>query len=82
MPRLSWTKQFEAIRDPLTHIVRNSVDHGIEPADVRIKVGKATQGTLWLRAYHEGGQVNIEIADDGAGIGVDRVRQKAVEKAW
>jgi two-component system chemotaxis sensor kinase CheA len=70
----------EAIRDPLTHIVRNSVDHGIEPADVRIKAGKPAQGTLWLRAYHEGGQVNIEIADDGAGISVDRVRQKAVEK--
>jgi len=70
----------EAIRDPLTHIVRNSVDHGIEPADVRIKAGKPVQGTLWLRAYHEGGQVNIEIADDGAGIGVDRVRAKAVEK--
>lgn len=70
----------EAIRDPLTHIVRNSVDHGIEPADVRVKAGKPAQGTLWLRAYHEGGQVNIEIADDGAGISVDRVRQKAVEK--
>ena len=70
----------EAIRDPLTHIVRNSVDHGIEPADVRLKAGKPAQGTLWLRAYHEGGQVNIEIADDGGGISVDRVRQKAIEK--
>ncbi|MGB4709307.1 MAG: chemotaxis protein CheW [Fuerstiella sp.] len=70
----------EAIKDPLTHIVRNSVDHGIEPADVRKANGKPAQGTLWLRAYHEGGQVNIEIADDGGGIGLDRVREKAIEK--
>lgn len=70
----------EAIKDPLTHIVRNSVDHGIETAEVRRKAGKPPEGTLLLRAYHEGGQVNIEIADDGAGISVDRVRQKAVEK--
>ena len=70
----------EAIKDPLTHIVRNSVDHGIETAEVRKANGKPGEGTLWLRAYHEGGQVNIEIADDGAGINVDRVRQKAIEK--
>ena len=70
----------EAIKDPLTHIVRNSVDHGIETAEVRKANGKSAEGTLWLRAYHEGGQVNIEIADDGAGINVDRVRQKAIEK--
>lgn len=70
----------EAIKDPLTHIVRNSVDHGIETAEVRKANGKPAEGTLWLRAYHEGGQVNIEIADDGAGINVDRVRQKAIEK--
>lgn len=70
----------EAIKDPLTHIVRNSVDHGIESPDVRRKAGKPAEGTLMLRAYHEGGQVNIEIADDGGGINVDRVRQKAIEK--
>ncbi len=70
----------EAIKDPLTHIVRNSVDHGIETAEVRRNNGKPPEGTLWLRAYHEGGQVNIEISDDGAGINVNRVRQKAVEK--
>jgi two-component system chemotaxis sensor kinase CheA len=70
----------EAIKDPLTHIVRNSVDHGIEPSDVRVKNGKSAEGTLWLRAYHEGGQVIIEIADDGGGISLDRVRQKAIEK--
>ncbi len=70
----------EAIKDPLTHIVRNSVDHGIETSDVRVKSGKPAEGTLWLRAYHEGGQVIIEIADDGSGINLDRVREKAVEK--
>ena len=70
----------EAIKDPLTHIVRNSVDHGIESSDVRVKNGKPAEGTLWLRAYHEGGQVIIEIADDGGGINLDHVRQKAVEK--
>ena len=70
----------EAIKDPLTHIVRNSVDHGIEsPAD-RIARGKSPQGHLMLRAFHEGGQINIEIADDGAGIDADRVRQKAVSR--
>lgn len=70
----------EAINDPLVHMVRNSCDHGIESPEVRAKAGKPPQGTLSLRAYHEGGQVNIEIGDDGAGIDVARVKQKAVEK--
>jgi len=70
----------EAIKDPLTHIVRNSVDHGIESSEDRVAAGKPAAGTLTLRAYHEGGQVIIEIADDGGGIGVDRVRAKAIEK--
>lgn len=70
----------EAIKDPLTHIVRNSVDHGIEPPDVRIARGKPAEGTLRLRAFHEGGQVNIEIADDGGGINLDRVRAKGIEQ--
>jgi two-component system chemotaxis sensor kinase CheA len=69
----------EAIKDPLMHLVRNSCDHGIETPEVRMRAGKLAQGTLSLRAYHEGGQVNIEIADDGAGIDVARVKQKAVE---
>src|SRR6266852_4207287 len=70
----------EAIKDPLTHLVRNSVDHGIElPAD-RLKAGKDPTGRLILRAFHEGGQVNIEISDDGAGLNVERIRQKAVER--
>ena len=70
----------EAIKDPLVHLVRNSCDHGIEPPEVRVRAGKPPQGRLTLRAYHEGGQVNIEIGDDGAGIDVARVKQKAVEK--
>ena len=70
----------EAIKDPLTHIVRNSVDHGIESADVRVANGKPAEGTLMLRAYHEGGQVNIEIADDGGGIRPDKIRDKAIDR--
>ncbi len=70
----------EAIKDPLVHLVRNSCDHGIEPPEARLRAGKPPQGRLTLRAYHEGGQVNIEIGDDGAGIDVARVRQKAIEK--
>ncbi len=70
----------EAIKDPLTHIVRNSCDHGIEAAQGRAQAGKPRQGRLSLRAFHEGGQVNIEIADDGAGIDPERVKAKAMEK--
>jgi len=70
----------EAIKDPLTHIVRNSVDHGVEGPEERVTAGKPAEGRLFLRAYHEGGQVNIEISDDGAGIAVDRVKRKAVER--
>ncbi len=70
----------EAIKDPLTHLVRNSVDHGIETPEVRTQKGKPAGGCLQLRAYHEGGQVNIEITDDGAGLNLERIRQKAVEK--
>ncbi len=70
----------EAIKDPLTHLVRNTVDHGIEKPDVRIAKGKPVEGCLTLRAYHEGGQVNIEICDDGNGLNVERIRAKAVER--
>ncbi len=70
----------EAIRDPLTHIVRNSVDHGIEPPAARAASGKPAEGQIALRAYHEGGQVFIEISDDGAGVDVGRVKVKAIEK--
>ena len=71
----------EAIKDPLTHLVRNSVDHGIELPAERVKAGKDRIGRLILRAFHEGGQVNIEISDDGAGLNVERIRKKAVERA-
>ena len=69
----------EAIRDPLTHILRNAIDHGIEAPAERLAAGKPTEGLLRLRAFHESGQVIVEIADDGAGIDQDRVRRKAVE---
>jgi len=70
----------EAIKDPLTHIVRNSVDHGIEAPAVRQAAGKPDEGMLILRAFHEGGQVNIEIMDDGRGIDVAKVKEKAVQR--
>jgi len=70
----------EAIKDPLTHIVRNSCDHGLEAPARRLQAGKPAEGRLLLRAFHEGGQVNIEISDDGAGIDPKRLREKAVQK--
>ena len=70
----------EAIKDPLTHIVRNSADHGIETPEKRVAAGKSAEGKLLLRAFHEGGQVIIEITDDGAGLPADKIRHKALEK--
>jgi len=70
----------EAIKDPLTHLVRNNVDHGIEKPEDRVAKGKPAEGCLSLRAYHEGGQVNIEISDDGGGLNYDRIKAKAIEK--
>ena len=70
----------EAIKDPLTHIIRNSVDHGIETPEKRRSMGKPEEGTLSLKAYHEGGHVNIEITDDGAGISPEKVKAKALAK--
>jgi two-component system chemotaxis sensor kinase CheA len=70
----------EAIKDPLTHVVRNSLDHGIETPAARTAAGKPPQGLLFLRAFHEGGQVNIEISDDGGGLDLDAIREKAVER--
>ncbi len=69
----------EAMKDPITHLVRNSVDHGIESPEQRLAAGKPAEGTLLLRAFHEGGQVHIEISDDGGGIKPERIRQKAIE---
>ena len=68
----------EAIRDPLTHMVRNAIDHGIEPPETRKSRGKADEGRLRMVAYHEGGKVIIEITDDGGGIDVTRIRDKAL----
>ncbi|WP_448622037.1 chemotaxis protein CheW [Geodermatophilus sp. URMC 65] len=70
----------EAVKDPLTHLVRNSVDHGVEDAETRVRVGKPVEGVLTLRAKHESGQVVVEVADDGAGIDPARVGAKAVER--
>jgi len=70
----------EAIKDPLTHLVRNAIDHGIEAPEVRAAAGKPAEGTLSLRAYHNSGQVVIEVADDGAGIEIDKLAAKAVER--
>jgi two-component system chemotaxis sensor kinase CheA len=70
----------EAIKDPLTHAVRNSLDHGIESPEVREAAGKDPEGTLRLRAMQEGSHVIIEVSDDGAGIAVEKVRTKAVER--
>jgi two-component system chemotaxis sensor kinase CheA len=70
----------EAIKDPLTHAVRNSLDHGIEMPDVRMAAGKNPEGILKLRAAQEGSHVIIEVSDDGAGIAVEKIRQKAIER--
>lgn len=69
----------EAIRDPLTHMVRNAVDHGIESPEIRASRGKPSEGRLRMLAFHEGGKVVIEISDDGAGVDVTRVRDKAID---
>ena len=70
----------ESIKDPLTHIVRNSCDHGIETPAEREAAGKLAGGILRLRTYHEGGQVNIEIIDDGKGLDPEVLREKVAEK--
>jgi len=70
----------DALAEPLMHIVRNSVDHGIEPADQRLTAGKPARGTIYLNAYHQGTQVVIEVRDDGRGIDLARLRTRAVEK--
>ncbi|MGC2637947.1 MAG: chemotaxis protein CheA, partial [Acidobacteriaceae bacterium] len=70
----------EAIRDPLTHAIRNAIDHGIELPDARIACGKPAEGVVRLRARHEGSHVIIETQDDGAGMNIGRIRDKAVER--
>ena len=70
----------ELIKDPLTHMIRNSCDHGVETPEERLANGKPEGGTIHLRAFHEGGHIIIEVADDGAGLKTERIRQKAIEK--
>jgi two-component system chemotaxis sensor kinase CheA len=70
----------EKIGDPLVHLVRNALDHGLETPDVRLASGKPASGTLTLNAYHEGGGIVIEISDDGAGLNRQRILEKAREK--
>ena len=70
----------EVIADPLMHLVRNSLDHGLETTDERIHAGKAEKGVIALHAYHEGGQVIIEVTDDGRGLNRERIFKKAVER--
>lgn len=70
----------DKITDPLIHMVRNSIDHGIEPPEERVKKGKSPQGLLRLSAYHQAGSIIIEIEDDGRGLNTEKIRKKAVEK--
>ncbi len=70
----------EAIGDPLTHLVRNAVDHGVESPQQRQAAGKAAKATVVLRAYHQAGKVNISISDDGAGIDAAKLKEKAVAR--
>lgn len=70
----------ESVKDPLTHLVRNAIDHGIETPDDRVAAGKPRQGNLTLRAYHDAGQVTVEITDDGNGIDPEVVRTRALER--
>ncbi|UCV05027.1 chemotaxis protein CheA [Dechloromonas denitrificans] len=70
----------EKIGDPLTHLIRNSMDHGIESAEVRLARGKPAQGTLRLNAYHDSGSIAIEVTDDGGGLSKERILAKAIER--
>jgi two-component system chemotaxis sensor kinase CheA len=70
----------EKIGDPLTHLVRNAMDHGIEPAALRVERGKPAHGTVALNAYHESGSIVIEVSDDGGGLKRERILAKAIER--
>ncbi|PKM94418.1 MAG: ATP-binding protein [Firmicutes bacterium HGW-Firmicutes-1] len=72
----------EALGDPLTHLIRNAVDHGLELPDAREKQGKKRVGSVTLKAYHEGGYVNIDIIDDGKGIDIEYIKEKALSKGF
>lgn len=70
----------EHLADPLTHMVRNAIDHGLEPPEIRRATGKPEQGSVWLSAEHQSGSVVIRVRDDGAGLNRDRIRQTAIRK--
>jgi two-component system chemotaxis sensor kinase CheA len=71
----------DSLAEPLMHLVRNAVDHGIDPVDERVAAGKPARGTVFLNAYHQGAQVVIEVRDDGRGMDTNKLRAHAVEKA-
>ncbi|MDX1950453.1 MAG: hybrid sensor histidine kinase/response regulator [Rickettsiales bacterium] len=73
-------QMLETIKDPLTHMIRNSADHGIEKPAERLANGKSETGTITLSAYHEGGQIIIKISDDGKGVNINAVKKRAIEK--
>jgi len=70
----------EAVKDPLTHVVRNACDHGIEGISQRLESGKSETGTITIKAFHEGGQVIVEVSDDGKGLCSDKLIAKAIER--
>ncbi|MET0319423.1 MAG: chemotaxis protein CheA [Duganella sp.] len=70
----------EKIGDPLMHLVRNAMDHGIEPADVRVAAGKPAKGMIRLNAFHESGSIVIQVSDDGGGLRKDKILAKAIER--
>jgi two-component system chemotaxis sensor kinase CheA len=71
----------DSLAEPLMHLVRNAVDHGIDPVDERVAAGKPARGTVFLNAFHQGAQVVIEVRDDGRGMDTNKLRAQAVEKA-
>ena len=73
-------KLIDEIGDPLTHLIRNSVDHGMESPDERVAAGKTRQGTVRLEAFHQGSMICIQVSDDGRGLAVERIRSKAIER--
>lgn len=66
----------EALSDPLTHLIRNCCDHGVETPEERERAGKQATGRIYLQAFHEGGQINIRVSDDGRGIDPERIAKK------
>lgn len=70
----------ESLSEPLVHLIRNSIDHGIEEPEERLAVGKSEEGHVWLRGWHEGGRLYIEVEDDGRGVDVEKVKLRAYER--